>query len=106
INARNFYVALLDAATGMLTFPYSVDEAHERRAPRAPSRGATEYVLRTARPLLADRATLDAMAQAGELVEFGNRSACWLGVPLLRGGRAVGVVAVQSYSPDVRYGEP
>lgn len=106
INARNCYVALLDERTGLLTFPYSVDERTPAPEPRAPARGATEYVLRTGRPLLADRPTLDALAAAGELVEFGDRATCWLGVPLLRGDRAVGVLAVQSYSPDVRYGDP
>ncbi|HET7845692.1 MAG TPA: ATP-binding protein [Xanthomonadales bacterium] len=106
VDARNFYVALLDDAGAMLTFPYAVDERNAPIEPRAPSRGATEYVLRTAQPLLADHTTLEAMARAGELVEFGERAQCWLGVPLLRGGRAVGVLAVQSYSRDVRYGEP
>jgi signal transduction histidine kinase len=106
VDARNFYVALLDAPSGMLTFPYSVDEHNARFESRPPSRGATEFVLRTAQPLLADRPTLDAMARAGDLVEFGERAEWWLGVPLLRGGGAVGVLAVQSYSRDVRYGAP
>lgn len=106
IVARNFYVALLDERTGLLTFPYSADERTPQREPRAPSRGATEYVLRTGRPLLADRARLDELARAGELVEFGEHSQCWLGVPLSRDERTIGVLAVQSYSPDVHYGEP
>ena len=106
INARNFYVALFEEATGLLTFPYSVDERGAKRETRALSKGATEFVLRTAQPLLADRAALDELARAGELTEFGDRSSWWLGVPLLREGRAVGVLAVQSYSPDVRYGVP
>ena len=106
INARNFYVALFDEATGLLAFPYSVDERGGPREPRPPGNGATEYVLRTGRPLLADRAKLDQLVQAGELRELGEHAWCWLGVPLLRGARAVGVLAVQSYSPQVRYGEP
>ena len=97
---------LFDEATGLLAFPYSVDERGGPREPRPPGNGATEYVLRTGRPLLADRAKLDQLVQAGELRELGEHAWCWLGVPLLRGARAVGVLAVQSYSPQVRYGEP
>ena len=51
--ARNFYIALRDAATGVITFPYFVDEFDPPPAPKQPGKGLTEYVLRTGEPLLA-----------------------------------------------------
>ncbi len=103
IYARNFYIALLDDESGYLTFPYSVDEVDSNRLPRLHGRGATEYVLRHAKPLLADPDELARLHALGEISHSGARSVCWLGVPLLWSGNAIGVLAVQSYSQEHTY---
>src|SRR5690606_37967091 len=38
-----------------------------------------------------------------KVVSHGALAHCWLGVPLLHENRVVGVIAVQSYSPDVAF---
>src|SRR6185312_5656954 len=105
LYARNFYIALLDEETDQLTFPYSVDEVDRVRPARVHGRGATEYVLRTARPLLATPELIDKLHAAGEIAHFGAPSVCWLGVPLIWGGKAKGVLTLQSYSPAHNYSE-
>ncbi|HWU77227.1 MAG TPA: EAL domain-containing protein [Rhodanobacter sp.] len=105
LYARNFYIALVDDENGLLTFPYSVDEVDGVRPPRAHGRGATEYVLRHAKPLLATPAEIDRLNTLGEITHFGTRSVCWLGVPLILGGKATGVLALQSYSQEHTYNE-
>jgi hypothetical protein len=55
LDARNFYIALVNGAGNGLDFVYSVDEHNASRAPRPFSRGLTEYVVRNRRPLLASR---------------------------------------------------
>src|ERR671923_258573 len=45
--AKNFYIALYDAGTDLLTFPYHVDEYDTDFASKRPGKGLTEYVLRT-----------------------------------------------------------
>ena len=103
LDARNFYIALVNEAGDGLEFVYSVDEYTVSRAPRPFSQGLTEHVVRERRPLLAARADIDAMIDAGQVRESGVRSQCWLGVPLLRDDEVVGVIVVQSYSPDVAF---
>jgi len=105
LYARNFYIALVDEENGHLTFPYSVDDVDSVRPPRAHGRGATEYVLRHAKPLLATPAEIDRLGALGEISHFGARSVCWLGVPLIWGGKAMGVLALQSYSSEHTYNE-
>ncbi|MEO8999538.1 MAG: EAL domain-containing protein [Rhodanobacter sp.] len=105
LYARNFYIALVDEETGYLTFPYSVDDVDNVRPPRAHGRGVTEYVLRHAKPLLADMAEIDRLIAIGEISHFGSRSVCWLGVPLIWSDKAMGVLALQSYSPEHTYNE-
>ena len=103
LYARNFYIALLDDDGRQLTFPYSVDEIDPVRPPRSHGRGATEYVLRHGRPLLADPAEIDRLVEIGEISQFGARSVCWLGVPLVWNERVMGVLALQSYTAEHTY---
>ncbi|WP_196778666.1 bifunctional diguanylate cyclase/phosphodiesterase [Cognatilysobacter tabacisoli] len=103
LYARNFYIALLSADAAHLEFPYSIDERDAVRATRKLSKGLTEYVIGSGRPLLADRPTIDALAEQGVARSRGSLAHCWLGVPLLRGDVPVGVIAVQSYSPAIAF---
>ena len=103
--ARNFYLALVDHSRGTLSFPYFVDENDAPPSPRPLGRGLTEYVLRTGQPLLAPREVDQELVAAGEVDEVGSPAVDWLGVPLTSGGMSFGVVAVQSYRDDIRFGE-
>jgi len=104
LYARNFYIAMLSEDGGMLEFPYSVDERDPNRKARRLAAGLTEYVLQTGKPLLADRERIAALEAEGKVRSHGAQAKCWLGVPLLRGDRAIGVIAMQSYSDDVLFG--
>ncbi|MGH8384890.1 MAG: sensor domain-containing phosphodiesterase [Pseudomonas sp.] len=102
----NFYIALFDDATDEVTFPYYVDE----RQPNCPvarrgSRGLTEYVIRQRRACLIDADEADRLGAHGEIeiIDESFRSYSWLGIPLFDGDVVRGVLAVQSYTPQVRY---
>ena len=101
LDARNFYIALVNEAGDGLEFVYSVDEYNRVRPPRVFSGGLTEYTIRSGQPLLATRQQIDVLVGSGQLNEFGAKSQCWLGVPLFSDGEAVGVIAVQSYDPGI-----
>lgn len=104
--ALNFYIALFDNATGEVTFPYYVDERVHRRPPaRRGQRGFTEYVIRQRRACLIDQEETLVLEASGEVepINVDNRSSSWLGIPLFDGDDVRGVLAVQSYSPLVRY---
>ena len=103
LYARNLYIALLDEDGTKISFPYTVDEVDNVRPPREYSHGATEYVIRQGKPLLADPQEFERLHALGEVQPYGTRSVCWLGVPLIWGERVLGVLAVQSYSPEHIY---
>ena len=103
LYARNFYIAMLSADESMLEFSYSVDERDAIRRPRKVGKGLTEYVLRTGKPLLADRPRIAQLEASGKVRSLGALAHCWLGVPLLRGDRVAGVIAVQSYSAEIGF---
>ena len=103
LYARNFYIATLSEDGSMLEFPYSVDERDQERRPRKPAGGLTEYVLRTGKPMLADRDLISRLQSEGKVRGHGSLAQCWLGVPLMHDDKVVGVIAVQSYSRDIMF---
>jgi len=103
--ARNFYIALYDAASDLLTFPYFVDEQDSVPAPKKLGRGLTDYLIRSGQPLLATPQVLQAMEARGEVARNGSRSLDWMGVPLKVNNHTFGALVVQTYSKNIRYCE-
>lgn len=103
IDARNFYIALWDERTDETSFPYSVDERTPERKSRLAGQGLTEYVLHSGEPLLATESVMRELNALGATQPGLQPASCWLGVPMKVDDDPVGVIAVQSYRPDVRY---
>jgi len=103
LPARNFYIALYDAAQDLVSFPYFVDERDPVPDPRPPRHGLTERVLKTGKSLLVTPEVFDTLRQEGLADLVGAPSVDWLGVPLKTRDRTIGVLAVQSYAEGVRY---
>ena len=101
--ARNFYIALQDHASGVISFPYFVDEFDPTPEPKRPGKGLTEYVLRTGEPLLATPDVALELERRGEIELIGAPSIDWLGVPLKPNGGTIGVLVVQTYTEGVRF---
>jgi len=95
--ARNFYVSLYDPQVDEVSFPLAVEEGErvQWRSRRTGS-GLTEYVLQSREPLLI-REDVEAALEELDVESIGQPAECWLGVPILAGDEAYGVVAVQSY---------
>ncbi len=108
LNAENFYIALLSEDGGTMEFPYRVDQNPSFDAARALGRGLTEYTLRSGRAQLVDGPeAARTLVEAGEIDDryIDSPTACWLGVPLIGSDATFGVVAVQSYTADIRYNQ-
>ncbi len=101
--AKNFYIAVHDPIRDELSFPYFVDEHEAPPGPLPTGRGLTAFVLRTGQPLLVGPEQFDELVASGAVELIGAQSVDWLGVPLQTGSRTIGVLAVQTYSGDVRY---
>lgn len=106
LDASNFFIALRDEQRQWLDFPYHVDAGVQSAFGVPMEQGVTDYVLRTGKPLLASRHDLDALVAAGEVVQrlLGAPSSCWLGVPLRAADKVIGVVVVQGYGDEMRFG--
>jgi len=105
MNARNFYIALYDPQSQLLSFPYFVDEEDPTPTPKRLGRGLTEYVLRSGEPLLATPPVFNDLVRRGEVELIGASSLDWLGVPLKSGTTCIGALVVQSYNENTRFEE-
>jgi diguanylate cyclase (GGDEF)-like protein len=107
--AENFYIALYHEGSDSLRFAYfadTVDEAGPAPDETVPmssiERGLTWYVVKDARPMMGSSEELRAQ-MSGPLLLHGAESTDWLGVPMLRDGRVLGALVVQSYLEGTRY---
>ena len=110
--ASNFYLALYDEERQLINWPYYVDEVDTdvpdpnrwEQFGSGSARGTTAYVLRSGGPKHLSGERVEELVALGEVDLMGALPADWLGVPLKSDdGRTVGVLAVQSYLPKVRY---
>lgn len=105
LPAQNFYVALYDEVTDIVSFPWFIDAHDPQPAPQKLDEiSLTAVVLRSGEAILLHPASpSDAQRFGGVMV--GTTPVEWLGVPMHSQARTIGVLAVQSYDPAVRFSE-
>lgn len=101
----NFYIAIYDEKTDMVSFPYMVDEFDPPYPPKKAGNGLTEYILRKGEATLIDEKLDLELREAGEVELIGTPTLIWLGVPLKVEGKTIGVIVVQDYHKADTYGE-
>jgi signal transduction histidine kinase/CheY-like chemotaxis protein/tetratricopeptide (TPR) repeat protein len=98
-DAQNVFVALHDSQTDLIHFPYDVDNG--RRVPGRTLRfgeGITSRILASCQPLLDP-----AMKKQRKVIGTPARS--FLGVPILLGNQAIGVISVQNTEREYAFDE-
>ena len=97
-DANTMYVALYDAATNVISFPYEVEKGERLSTePFELGPGLTSTVIRERKPL---RIGTDEEAKAAGAITIGDvTTESWLGVPILAGDEVLGVIALESVEP-------
>ena len=102
INTNNFFIALYDEKTDMISTPYMVDELDDGTDfPKGET--LTGHVIDTKKALLTSEKFVSYTADGKKIIGLGPESKCWLGVPLLLDDRAIGAIVVQSYTDENAY---
>jgi PAS domain S-box-containing protein len=95
------YVALHDQPSGQIDFAYYYESGERiEQAPLTYGEGLTSRILESREPLLLNRSP-----QFEENEPVGTRVQSYLGVPILVGDAAIGVISVQSIQEEGRFGE-
>ena len=105
MKAENFFIALYDESTDLISFPYFVDECDERPEPGKLGRGLTDYILRSEQDMLIDAKKDLELRANGETDLIGQPAEIWLGVSLKIKNKTIGVIVLQDYHDKTTYGE-
>jgi PAS domain S-box-containing protein len=100
-NADIVYVALLDQQTNLIHFPYMFGEEFTTLKL---GEGLTSKIIETAQPLLINRDIESRRAAMGTTL-VGKQSRSYLGVPIISGKQAIGVISIQSIEEEGRFTE-
>jgi hypothetical protein len=103
--AKNFYISLYDWDQDQMTFPYFQDEHDPIPPAQKLGTGLTSYVIRTGQPLLATPEVYGKLEKSGLAQGGASQGVDWLGIPLRASQEVRGVLAIQSYDPQVRLTE-
>jgi signal transduction histidine kinase/CheY-like chemotaxis protein len=98
LQAHTLYIALYDKQTREISFPYYKAGNRQRQQPAITlGEGLTSKILKSAQPLLCE--TLQQQIQQGVVISTGTCET-YLGVPILAGKEAIGVLSVQHPEPN------
>ncbi|HLO13445.1 MAG TPA: GAF domain-containing protein, partial [Anaerolineales bacterium] len=86
------YVALLDEVTNTINFPYIYGEKLD---PMQFGQGLTSKIIQMGKPLLINQ-DIDKHREQLGATQIGVQARSYLGVPIFLGGKALGVISVQS----------
>ena len=97
------YVALLDPITGLIEFPYYVEDGDRTDEPPLPlGEGLTSRIIESRQPrLLNEDAHFEEIGTHG----IGTPARSYIGVPIVPEEDAIGVISVQSTREGGRFGE-
>jgi diguanylate cyclase (GGDEF)-like protein/PAS domain S-box-containing protein len=105
VSAENFFVALFDPETEMLSMQFFVDQYDETPPPSKVGRSFSAYVFRTGEPLYCTNELAHEMIARGDVEAVGTDSPIWIGVPLKTPTGPIGVLVVQDYEDRNKYSQ-
>lgn len=96
IDTTNFFVALYNEKDDTFNLPLFVDK-FDKMSSFPAQQTLSNYVVKTQKPLIANREKVDELVSLGHVSKFGADSAIWLGVPMIVESKVTGALVVQSY---------
>ncbi|MFQ6678525.1 MAG: PAS domain S-box protein [Fidelibacterota bacterium] len=97
LNVTNFYIAVYNDKTELLSFPFLVDEQDSKPIPKPLGKGLTEHIIRKGQPLYLETKDIQKLNRDGIIDLIGTLPRQWLGSPLIANGKVIGVITVQNY---------
>ena len=106
-DAQIVDIATYDRRTGLLHFPYSIEQGVRFHDEPIPIVGFRKHVIETRRPLLIDDDVLEAATTYGNPdVIAGGEPRSVLFVPLIVGDEARGVISLQNLDAEYAFTRP
>lgn len=104
IDTTNFFIALYNEETDMISLPFFVDEKDNYSIFPA-GKTLTKYVIKSKKSLFGTKSFIKKLKELGEVEGIGEDSEIWIGVPLKVENKVIGILAVQNYTNPNAYNE-
>ncbi len=104
LDTTNFFIALYDENTKMLSLPFFRDQKDDFSQFPA-GRTLSGYVIETGKAQYIPRKLADEMTENDVVDRFGTPAAIWMGAPLKIKDKTIGVIVLQSYDDPELYTE-
>jgi PAS domain S-box-containing protein len=104
IDTSNFYLALHNEETDMITTPVFVDDVEDVEEFSAKN-SLTGYVIKSKKPLILTKEAHQELIKKGKVSLIGEFAKIWIGVPLFIQEKCIGAIVVQSYEDENAYNE-
>jgi len=104
IDTSNFYIAIYNEETDMITTPVFVDDI-EHVEEFSAKKSLTGYVIKSKKPLILTKDAHKELIKNKEVELIGGHAEIWVGVPLLVQEKCIGAIVVQSYVDENAYNE-
>lgn len=105
MDVNNFYIALYDKETQLLSLPYFIDEKDELTGPWLAGKGLTDYIIQTNSPQLLTTEEIKTLENKNVIQVRGTMPLIWLGAPLTLQSGPIGAIVAQSYTDARAYTE-
>ena len=109
LHVENFFIALYDEKSEVISFPYFVDTEDESPEDNASidsmKRSLTFHCLQNRKPALFNDKNIVEMEKEFGLKVYGTLSKSWLGIPFILDENSSGIIVVQSYTDEITYTE-
>jgi PAS domain S-box-containing protein len=104
-NVHVVYIALYEAATNIISFPYHVERGEHVALPSRPlGVGLTSHVIQSREPLVINE-NMDERAAAYGPVTVGELPKSWVGLPIISAGVVTGVISLQDLDHEHAFGD-
>ena len=105
-DAQGTCIAILDETTGLASFPFLVERGERLSAePTVIEKGFSAHVLDTREPLMINEDVAAAGERYGSFLVAGEWAKSLLFVPLITGGRGIGVISLENYDREHAFDE-
>lgn len=105
IETNNFYIALYNEETQMISTPFIADALDEEITEFPIAKTMTGFVIHTRKTQLINKKRFVLLEKSGELELVGPPSDVWIGVPLFINEKVVGAIVIQNYEGEKRLDE-
>lgn len=107
MDADNFYLALYDEEKDLIEFKFVIEDGQKTHydMPEKDEKsgiGPAEWIIQNKMPLLASENVVEEFEKLG-FDTSGQTAESWLGVPMMRGAKAIGVMAIQNFNTPRLY---